>query len=91
MSLKMKYTLLAAFIVVAMVSFANAQEVVKISKDDLKQKLAQPDVVILDARSERDWASSQWKIQGAARVEPSRVDDWKDKYSRDKTIVLYCA
>ncbi len=91
MSLKMKSTLLATFLIIVMVAFANAQEAVKISKDDLKHKLAQPDVVILDARSERDWASSQWKIQGAVRVEPSRVNDWKDKYSRDKTIVVYCA
>lgn len=87
----MKSTLLATFLLILTASFANSQEVVKITKDDLKQKLAQPDVVIMDARSERDWASSQWKIQGAVRVEPSRVNDWKDKYSGDKTIVIYCA
>ncbi len=39
-----------------------------------------------------DWDNSKVKIQGAVREDPDKnVKSWAEKYSKDKTIVLYCA
>lgn len=62
-----------------------------ISKDQLKEELAKPDVIVIDVRAPHDWDSSQWKIQGAVRQLPADVNEWMAKYPKDKTIVLYCA
>ena len=48
------------------------------------------DLMILDVRTDRDWVPSQWKIEGAGRVDPSKTDRWMTKYPKDQTIVLYC-
>jgi rhodanese-related sulfurtransferase len=87
-----KFSLLACLIVFFAASLAFADEAITtITKDQLKEDLAKPDVVIIDVRANNDWASSQWKIQGAVRQVPAEAKDWVGKYSKDKTIVLYCA
>jgi rhodanese-related sulfurtransferase len=50
-----------------------------------------PDLVIIDVRTGRDWASSESKIKGAVREEPNKAESWADKYEKSKTLVLYCA
>jgi rhodanese-related sulfurtransferase len=70
---------------------AHAQEVQRTSKEKLKAELKSPDLIILDVRTDYDWESSQWKITGAVREDPSKVTEWKDKYPKNKTIALYCA
>ena len=62
-----------------------------ISKNQLRQDLAKPDLIVIDVRQDSDWNSTQWKIPGARREEPSDPRDWMAKYPKDKTIVLYCA
>ena len=68
-----------------------ATDVTRMSKEDLKARLDDPDVVILDVRSGSDWKSSEFKIKGAIREESRNVDSWAGKYPTDKTLVLYCA
>jgi rhodanese-related sulfurtransferase len=71
---------------------AHAQDVQRITKEKLKAELGQtPDLIILDVRTDRDWETSQWKIAGAVREDPSKAEEWKNKFSKNKTIVLYCA
>jgi rhodanese-related sulfurtransferase len=72
-------------------SFAGAEGVIVISKDQLKAELAKPDVIVVDVRGPHDWESSQWKIKGARREPPAELGRWIDKYPKDKTIVFYCA
>jgi rhodanese-related sulfurtransferase len=73
-------------------SLASGDEGFKlISKDQLKEEMGKPDVVVVDVRATNDWDSAQWKIQGAQRQSPAEVKEWIDKYPKDKTIVLYCA
>jgi phage shock protein E len=62
-----------------------------ITRDDLKATLGKPNLIVLDVRTDGDWAASQWKILGAVREEPDRVQSWMNKYPKDKTLVLYCA
>jgi rhodanese-related sulfurtransferase len=72
--------------------FAWAADVPRISKEELKSMLNDPEVVILDVRASGDWDNSKRKIQGAVREDPNNsAKSWADKYSKDKTIVLYCA
>jgi hypothetical protein len=70
---------------------AVADEVPRMSKEELRAMLGNPDVVIIDVRSGKDWEASQSKIKGAVREEPRQAKSWADKYDKDKTYVLYCA
>ncbi len=63
----------------------------KITKDELDSLLGNPDLIILDVRRNSHWTSSDLKLKGANREDPNDIEGWADKYSRDKTIVLYCA
>jgi rhodanese-related sulfurtransferase len=62
-----------------------------ISQDQLKEELTKPDVIVVDVRTDHDWTSSQWKIEGAQRQSPVDPKEWLGKYSKDEKIVLYCA
>lgn len=68
-----------------------APQIPVITKDDLKGMLDDPGVIIIDVRVEGAWKSSDRKIKGAMWEDPGSVDAWAGKYSKDKTIVLYCS
>lgn len=87
------YLLLACVMVILAANLgACAEGVTYISKDQLRQDLAQPGVVtVIDVRTNRDWDSSPWKIEGAQRQSPAQVKEWMGKYPKNETIVLYCA
>ena len=81
--------LLSLGVVLAMVVPAMSQEVPRISKEELKEMLGQPDVVIVDVRAGSDWSDSPVKVKGAVREEPDKIDSWIEKYPKDKTLVFY--
>ena len=70
---------------------AVAVDVPRMSKESLKAKLNDPDLVVLDVRTGSDWKASEFKIKGAVRASSENVDTWATKYAKDKTLVLYCA
>ena len=70
---------------------AAAQEVNRMSIEELKGMLGNPDLVIIDVRREGDWKSSTVKVKGAVREDADKVDTWINKYPKDKTLVFYCA
>jgi nucleosome binding factor SPN SPT16 subunit len=70
---------------------AYADTVKIMSIESLAQMLDNPNVVILDVRTGRDWKSSTKKIIGALRADPGNFSGWSTTYAKDKTIVLYCA
>lgn len=70
---------------------AVAQDVKKMSIEELKGMLGNPEVIILDVRSSADWKLSKVKIKGAVREDPEKADTWISKYPKDKTLVFYCA
>ena len=53
--------------------------------------LGTAELVILDVRTENDWESSELKIKGAVRADPSDVQRWSQNLSRENLYVLYCA
>jgi rhodanese-related sulfurtransferase len=69
---------------------AMAQEIPKISKEELKGMLGKPKVILVDVRTGADWSASMSKIKGAVRAEPDKVDSWMNNYSKDQTLVFYC-
>ena len=63
----------------------------RITVDQLKNKLANPNLTIVDVRDPVSWESSDTKIRGALRQDPRDVGSWADKLPKNKTIVFYCA
>jgi len=80
--------LLASVLVFPDVSAADPN---RITKEELKQRLGNPEIVIVDVRSGSDWTGSERKIAGAVREEPNDAGGWEKRYAKDKHIVLYCA
>jgi hypothetical protein len=74
-----------------LVTIAQTEEIPRMTKEELKGTLGKPEVIIIDVRANADWAGSKLKIKGAVREDPRKVASWMDKYSKDKTIVFYCA
>ncbi len=68
-----------------------AAEVPRMSKEELREMLESPDLVIVDVRMGKDWTSSEFKIRGAVREDPGKVESWAGGYDKAKTLVLYCA
>ncbi len=73
------------------VTSAMSDDVPRMTQDELRALLGNPDLVILDVRASSDWTASGLKIKGAVREEPNDIASWANKYSKDKTLVLYCA
>jgi rhodanese-related sulfurtransferase len=74
-----------------LVSIAQTEEIPRMSKEELKGMLGNPEVIIVDVRANADWSGSKLKIKGAVRQDPRKVTSWMDKYPKDKIIVFYCA
>ena len=70
---------------------AFSEDVPRITKEELKEKLGNPDVVIVDVRIGKDWKASEFKIKGAVRADPKKITSWAEKQEKEKTLVLYCA
>lgn len=62
--------------------------------DELKARLGEADLVILDVRTPSDFQESDLMVAGAARRAPRQVAEWSRDYADhkdDRTFVLYCA
>jgi hypothetical protein len=67
------------------------QKVPRMSIDELKSRLDDASVVVIDVRAAGDWNKSDVKIKGAAREVYADSENWVPRYDKGKTIVLYCA
>jgi predicted sulfurtransferase len=91
---RMTYSMAAILVILAMgFSLAVASEKVpRMTKEQLKEMMGKPEVVVLDVRASADWGKTETKILGAIREDPNKpTKSWAEKYGKDKTIVLYCA
>jgi len=84
-------TLLIFFMVEGCTMFERSGDAPRMTKDELKARLDNPDLVIIDVRYGKDWTDSDLKIRGAIREDPEAFDSWANKYPKDKTLVFYCA
>ena len=88
-----KFVAVVPFLVMVLFlsTIAAAQDVPKMTKDELKAMLGNADLVTIDVRREGHWNGSDSKIKGAVREGSENVSSWASKYDKDKTYVLYCA
>lgn len=83
--------LLFALFAVAMAGGApDLDAVPRVSLEELKSRLGDPDLVIIDTRRFEDMIPPT-KIPGAVVVQYDKVADWADMIPKDKEIVTYCA
>jgi len=80
-----------AFTLGFLATVAMSSGVPRMTKEELKAMMDNPDVVIIDVRFEKHWTGSDRMIKGAIRENYDDVKSWADKYEKDKTLVLYCA
>ena len=85
--LGLTFLLLFAFAIPAY----GADDAPRISTEELQAMLGSSDLVLLDARSARDWKKSDIKIAGSVRIDPDDVNSWAGNYGKDQKIILYCA
>jgi hypothetical protein len=68
---------------------AGGEEVPRMTKEQLKVLLGNPDLIVIDVRFEGKSATK--KIAGAVIEDPGKVDVWAASYPKGKKIVLYCS
>jgi rhodanese-related sulfurtransferase len=87
--------ILAAWLIAAfaalLVPGVQAGDVPRITKEELKQKLCTPDLILLDVRVAGSWEKSNQKIKCAQRVDPDKVAAWEGTLPKNKEIVIYCS
>lgn len=83
--------LLVSALVMGMGNRAATEGAPRMSKEELKARLGAQELVVIDVRAAGDWSESGEKIVGAVREEPASPEKWAGKYSKEKTLVLYCA
>lgn len=66
-----------------------AQEVPRISPEQLKTMLEEKDIVLIDVRPTAQWDQSEAKLPGAHHEEPFKADEWGRFYAKERTIVIY--
>jgi len=73
----------------------TTQEIPRMEPGELKARLDDPNLMVVDFRLSKEWNASPLKIKGAVRESEDVVSNWPYKYfpnaPKDKTIVLYCA
>ena len=84
-------TLMILFMVGGCTTLAKSTDAPRMTKDELKAMLGDPNFIVVDVRLGADWTGSDLKIKGAAREDPEAIESWATKYPKDKTLVFYCA
>jgi rhodanese-related sulfurtransferase len=70
---------------------ATGEPSLVLSKEALKGRLGDPELIVIDVRMSKAWEDCDSKITGARREDPGTVSTWTKHYGKDKTIVLYCS
>ncbi len=79
------------FVALAWVPAVIAAAIPRITKEELKGMIGNPNVIIIDVRTNAGWSESKLKIKGAVREDPTQVKSWIEKYPPDKIFVFYCS
>ena len=62
----------------------------RITKEELKAKLNEPEIIVIDVRFGPNWKKSGQKIAKAVREDPNEISSWVGKYRKDQMLVFYC-
>ena len=69
----------------------DTQDVPRISVHQVKKLLGGREMIVIDVRTYRNWWRSSKKIPTAVREDPSKVDQWIEKFDRNQTLIFYCS
>jgi biopolymer transport protein ExbD len=86
--------ILLAFVLATLITTSQevlADEIPRVTKEEAREMIENPDVVFLDVRSGSDWRASDIKIKGAVYEDSAKLKDWISNYDMNKTYILYCA
>ena len=92
-----KSSISAGFIVLLMAICIIAPPVLgddgvpRIEPEQLRDRLNEPDLHIIDVRALPDWDRSDTKIAGAVRADSHDVTSWAKSLPKNASIVLYCS
>jgi hypothetical protein len=82
---------LASVLIAVSVEAESTDAVPRMTQQEAKSVLGNPEVIFIDVRAPKDWNASDSKIKGAVREDPSNISSWADKYPKEKTLLFYCA
>jgi rhodanese-related sulfurtransferase len=82
---------LASVLIAVSVEAESTDAVPRMTQQEAKSMLGNPEVIFIDVRTPKDWNVSDSKIKGAVREDPSNISSWADKYPKEKTLLFYCA
>jgi len=87
-------SLAAVFLLIALAGYpampTTVEQVPRLTKEQVKEMLGKPDVVIVDIRYIKQYEQSDKKLPGAVFVQPENFDEFvKNHPQKDKTYVLY--
>lgn len=83
-------TMVALLWLVAGPAVAADDDAPRITKEELKAKLGDPAVTVIDVRYKANWKKSGQKIAKAVREDPNEISSWIGKYKKDQMLVFYC-
>ena len=75
----------------SLMTASGAGDAPRMTIEDLKGRLGNPEVIVVDVRAGGSWTDSTTMIKGAVREDPKVVEKWIGKYPKDKTLVFYCS
>ncbi len=69
---------------------SSVEQVPRLTKEQVRDMLGKPDVVIIDIRFIKQYEQSDRKIPGAVFVQPENFDEFvKNHPQKDRTYILY--
>lgn len=71
--------------------FVFAPRVPRITAQELRARLGEPGIAIVDAREESQWEATDRIIPGAIRGAAGDVGSWAGRLPKDQTVIVYCA
>lgn len=74
---------------VSLMAMGKGPDVPRMTVEELRPLIGNPEVVIIDVRIGDEWKKSTEKIQGAVREDPENFKQWAAKYPKEKTFVFY--
>jgi rhodanese-related sulfurtransferase len=90
-SIRVVLCVLFAVSAFALITGCPGEQTPSMSKETLKGKLNDSELIVVDVRTESAWEKCDSKITGARRETPEKVRTWMAGYPKEKTIVFYCS
>jgi len=78
-------------VLAAVLSVSAKPDVPRITTDELKNRLGEVGLAIVDVRITGDWNKSDKMIAGSIRGNPNDMGLWRSKLDKDQIIILYCS